>query len=181
MTTETDRARAGRPRGIGRIDPALRDAAASLAVDEFRAESLPAERERAYLIAADRAAAVDAGHVEIEDRAIPGPAGQQLVLRLYRGTSTSAAPLVVYADGGRVRFGGTGLGGLAGERRVAHADAAQVVCRLDRIELGDQPVPVHLGQRHQHAARRHRRIRPFLAGGRLIDEDQHDRRIRVQL
>jgi hypothetical protein len=43
MTTETDRAR---PRGLGRIDPALRDAAAGLDVDEFRAESLPAQTLR---------------------------------------------------------------------------------------------------------------------------------------
>src|SRR3984885_2552506 len=105
MTTETDRAetdRAGvaRPRGIGRIDPALRDAAAGLDVNEFQAESLPAERARADRIAADRAAAVDTGNVAIEDRAIPGPAGQQLGLRLYRGPVTTAAPLVVYAHGG---------------------------------------------------------------------------------
>ena len=82
MTTETDRAR---PRSLGRIDPALRDAAASLDIVEFRAESLPAERARADRIAAGRAAAVDTGSVEIEDLAIPGPAGQQLGLRLYRG------------------------------------------------------------------------------------------------
>jgi len=44
MTTEADRAR---PRGISRIDPALRDAAASLDIVEFHADSLPAERERA--------------------------------------------------------------------------------------------------------------------------------------
>jgi acetyl esterase len=97
MTTETDRAR---PRGLGRIDPALRDAAAGLDIDEFRTESLPVERERADQIAADRAAAVDTGSVEINDLAIPGPDGQQLGLRLYRGPATSAAPLVVYAHGG---------------------------------------------------------------------------------
>jgi acetyl esterase len=100
MTTETDRAETARPRGISRIDPALRDAAATLAVDEFRAESLPAERARADRIAADRAAAVDTADVDIEDRAIPGPADQQLGLRLYRGPATTAAPLVVYAHGG---------------------------------------------------------------------------------
>jgi acetyl esterase len=100
MTTETDRVTAGRPRGIGRIDPALRDAAAGLDVNEFQAESLPAERARADRIAADRAAAVDIGNVGIEDRAIPGPAGQQLGLRLYRGPVRTAAPLVVYAHGG---------------------------------------------------------------------------------
>jgi acetyl esterase len=92
MTTETDRATTGRPRGIGRIDPALRDAAAGLDVNEFQAESLPAERERADRIAADRAAAIDTGNVAIEDRAIPGPAGQQLGLRLYRGPVTKPPP-----------------------------------------------------------------------------------------
>src|SRR6201999_4418924 len=74
--------------------------AASLDVNEFQAESLPAERARADQIAADRAAAVDTGSVEINDLAIPGPDGQQLGLRLYRGPATSAAPLVVYAHGG---------------------------------------------------------------------------------
>src|SRR6185312_14044454 len=97
MRTETDRAR---PRGLGRIDPALRDAAADLQVAEFRAESLPVERKRADRIAADRAAAVDNGNVEIEDRTIAGEGGHQIGLRLYRGPATSAAPLVVYAHGG---------------------------------------------------------------------------------
>jgi len=98
VTTETtDRAR---PRGLGRIDPALRDAAASLDIVEFRAESLARERERADRLAAERAAAIDTGTVEIEDRAIDGPEGQRLGLRLYRGLTRSAAPLVVYAHGG---------------------------------------------------------------------------------
>ncbi|MGA9490184.1 MAG: alpha/beta hydrolase [Mycobacterium sp.] len=97
MTTETDRAR---PRGLGRIDPSLRAAAAGLEIAEFHAESLPAERRRADQFAADRAAAVDAGNVEIDDVTIAGPGGQPLGLRLYRGPSTSAAPLVVYAHGG---------------------------------------------------------------------------------
>jgi acetyl esterase len=142
MTTETDRAGAGRPRGIGRIDPALRDAAAGLAVDEFRAESLPAERERAHRIAADRAAAVDAGHVEIEDRAIPGPAGRQLRLRLYRGTSTSAAPLVVYAHGG---------GFVTGNLDTDHAhcvqlarDAGCLVVSVDYRLAPEHPCPAAL-------------------------------------
>ncbi len=73
MTTETDRAGAARPRGIGRIDPALRDAAAGLDVNEFQAESLPAERERADRIAADRAAAVDTGNVADRRPGHPGP------------------------------------------------------------------------------------------------------------
>src|SRR5271163_2091495 len=92
MTTETDRAR---PRSLGRIDPALRDAAASLDIVEFRAESLPAERERADRLAAERAAGVD-----IEDRAVSGPGDERLGLRLYRGQTKTAAPLVVYAHGG---------------------------------------------------------------------------------
>jgi acetyl esterase len=97
MTTETDRAR---PRNLGRIDPALRDAAAGFDIVEFRSESLPTERERAGRLAADRAAATDVSEVEIDDIAIAGPGAQQLRLRLYRGPSTSAAPLVLYAHGG---------------------------------------------------------------------------------
>ena len=99
MTTETDRVEAKRPKGIGRIDPALRDAAAGLAIPDYRAESLPEERAKADQLAADRAAAADTAGVHIEDRAIAGPGGQ-LRLRLYRGPVTSAAPLVVYAHGG---------------------------------------------------------------------------------
>jgi acetyl esterase/lipase len=97
MTTETDRVR---PRGLGRIDPVLRDSAAALDIVEFRTESLPAERDRADRIAAERAAAVDTSDVEIEDRVITGRGGQQLGLRLYRGPNTSAAPLALYAHGG---------------------------------------------------------------------------------
>lgn len=97
MTTETDRVR---PRGLGRIDPVLRDSAAALDIVEFRTESLPGERDRADRIAAERAVAVDTSDVEIEDRVITGPGGQQLGLRLYRGPNTSAAPLVLYAHGG---------------------------------------------------------------------------------
>jgi acetyl esterase len=100
MTTEIDRAEVKRPRGIGRIDPALRDAAAALEIAEFRTESLPAERARADVLAADRAAAADTADVQIEDRNIAGPDGEQLGLRLYRGPAASAAPLVVYAHGG---------------------------------------------------------------------------------
>ncbi len=40
---------------------------------------------------------------------------------------------------------------------------------------------VNLGQRHQYAARGHRRIRPFLTRGALIDEDKNHRRLRVHL
>src|ERR1700758_873527 len=103
MTTETDRAQPKGPRGprrIGRIDPALRDAAASLDIVEFHADSLPAERERADQLAAERASAVDTGSVEIEDRAITGPGERRLGLRLYRGLTKSPAPLALYAHGG---------------------------------------------------------------------------------
>jgi acetyl esterase/lipase len=100
MTTETNRAQAKGRRGISRIDPALRDVAAGLDIVEFRAETLPAERERADRLAAERAAAVDTGSVAIEDRAIAGPGDQRLSLRLYRGLTKSPAPLVLYAHGG---------------------------------------------------------------------------------
>src|SRR6201992_980240 len=142
MTTETDRAGAARPRGIGRIDPALRDAAASLAVNDFRAESLPAERERADRIAADRAAAVDTANVAIADRAIPGPAGRQLGLRLYRGPSMTAAPLVVYAHGG---------GFVTGNLDTDHAhcvqlarDAGCLVVSVDYRLAPEHPCPAAL-------------------------------------
>jgi acetyl esterase len=142
MTTETDRAAAARPRGIGRIDPALRDAAAGLDVNEFQADSLPAERERADRIAADRAAAVDTGNVEIEDRAIPGPAGQLLGLRLYRGPARTAAPLVVYAHGG---------GFVTGNLDTDHAhcvqlarDASCLVVSVDYRLAPEHPCPAAL-------------------------------------
>lgn len=89
-----------RPQGLNRIDPVLREAATELGVVEFRAETLPAERERANLRAAERAAAVDTGGVAVESRSIDGPDGQRLDLRLYRGATGSPAPLVVYAHGG---------------------------------------------------------------------------------
>jgi acetyl esterase len=141
MTTETQRAGVGRPRGIGRIDPALRDAAAGLDVNEFQAESLPAERERADRIAADRAAAVDTGNVAIEDLAIPAPAGQ-LGLRLYRGPATTAAPLVVYAHGG---------GFVTGNLDTDHAhcvqlarDAGCLVVSVDYRLAPEHPCPAGL-------------------------------------
>jgi acetyl esterase len=99
MTTETDRVEAKRPKGIGRIDPALRAAAAGLDIAELHTDSLPGERTRADRSAAERAAAVDTAGVQVEDRTIAGPGGQ-LGLRLYRGPITSAAPLVIYAHGG---------------------------------------------------------------------------------
>jgi acetyl esterase len=89
-----------RPQGLSRIDPALRDTAAGLGVAEFRTETLPAEREKANRAAADRAAAVDTTDVDVETRSITGPDGAQLSLRIYRGRTGSAAPLVLYAHGG---------------------------------------------------------------------------------
>jgi len=89
-----------RPQGLNRIDPVLREAAAELGVVEFRADTLPAEREQANFRAARRAAAVDTDGVSIESRSIAGPDGRPLGLRLYRGLHGSPAPLVVYAHGG---------------------------------------------------------------------------------
>ena len=89
-----------RPQGLSRIDPALRDAAAALDVVEFLTETLPAERARANRVAAERAAAVNTAGVVVESRTIPGPDGGQLDLRLYRGTTDSAAPVLLYAHGG---------------------------------------------------------------------------------
>jgi acetyl esterase/lipase len=142
MTTEIDRAEARRPRGIGRIDPALRDAAAGLDIDDFRAESLPAERERADRTAADRAAAVDTGNVEVKGYAIAGPGGHQLGLRLYRGPAPSAAPLVVYAHGG---------GFVTGNLNTDHAhcvqlarDAGCLVVSVDYRLAPEHPCPAAL-------------------------------------
>jgi acetyl esterase/lipase len=89
-----------RPQGLNRIDPVLREAAIELGVVEFHAETLPSERERANLLAAQRAAAVDTRGVTVESRAIAGPDGHRLGLRMYRGHTGSPAPLVVYAHGG---------------------------------------------------------------------------------
>jgi acetyl esterase len=100
MTTETNRAQTRGPRGLSRIDPALREAAAGLELVEFRAESLPAERERADRLAAERATAVDTGNVSIEDLAIASADDRRLALRLYRGLNESPAPLALYAHGG---------------------------------------------------------------------------------
>lgn len=97
--TQTDLAR---PQGLNRIDPVLREAAIELGVVEFRAETLPAEREHANRLAARRAAAADTAGVTIESRSVAGPGGRQLNVRLYRGPveGTSGAPLVLYAHGG---------------------------------------------------------------------------------
>jgi acetyl esterase len=91
-----------RPQGLTRLDPVLREAASELGVVEFRTESLPAERERANKLAAERAAAVNTDGVDIESLSITGPEGGQLGLRLYRGRAegTSGAPLALYAHGG---------------------------------------------------------------------------------
>src|SRR6516165_5144783 len=89
-----------RPQGLNRIDPVLREAAIELGVVEFRAETLPTEREHANLLATRRAAAVDTDGVTVESRTIAGPDGRRLGVRLYRGPAPSPAPLVVYAHGG---------------------------------------------------------------------------------
>jgi acetyl esterase/lipase len=89
-----------RPQALSRIDPTLREAAIELGVVEFRTETLRAEREHANLRAAERAAAADTDGVAVESRSIAGPDGRQLGLRLYRGVTGPAAPLVVYAHGG---------------------------------------------------------------------------------
>jgi acetyl esterase/lipase len=89
-----------RPQGLSRIDPALRDTAAGLGIVEFLAETLPAEREQANRMAAERAAAVDTTGVSVESRSIAGPDGKQLRLRLYQGQTDSPTPVVVYAHGG---------------------------------------------------------------------------------
>ncbi|OBB67825.1 MULTISPECIES: alpha/beta hydrolase [unclassified Mycobacterium] len=93
-----------RPQGLNRIDPVLREAATALGVVEFRAETLPAEREHADRLAAERAAAVGTADVAVETRTIAGPGGHELKLRFYRGPDLdragSGAPLVLYAHGG---------------------------------------------------------------------------------
>ncbi|ORA11885.1 alpha/beta hydrolase [Mycobacterium asiaticum] len=89
-----------RPQGLGRLDPSLRAAAEELGVVEFRAETLPAEREHANRVAAERAAEADTDGVVVESRSITGPDGDRLELRLYRGRTGSAAPVVLYAHGG---------------------------------------------------------------------------------
>jgi acetyl esterase len=142
MTMETDRAEVTRPKGIGRIDPALREAAAALDIAEFRAESLSAERERADRLAADRAAAIDVAGVQVENRTISGPDNGQLGLRLYRGPATSAAPLVIYAHGG---------GFVTGNLDTDHAhclrlarDAGCLVVSVDYRLAPEHPCPAAL-------------------------------------
>ena len=97
MTTD---ANLRRPQGLSRIDPALRDTAARLNIADSRLETLQAERDDADRMAAERAAAVDTASVAIESRSIICPGGHRLDLRLYRGLTTTAAPLVIYAHGG---------------------------------------------------------------------------------
>ncbi|CAM3028625.1 alpha/beta hydrolase [Mycobacterium intermedium] len=89
-----------RPQGLSRIDPALREAAAELEIVEFSLETLPAEREHANRVAAERAAKVDTTGVAVDDRSITGAGGQQVNLRLYRGDTGSGLPVLIYAHGG---------------------------------------------------------------------------------
>jgi acetyl esterase/lipase len=108
-----------RPQGLNRLDPVLREAASELGVVEFRAESLPTERERANKLAAERAAAVNTDGVDIESLSIAGPDGGQLGLRLYRGRAegTSGPPLALYAHGG---------GFVTGNLDTDHAQCAEL-------------------------------------------------------
>ncbi|BBZ71171.1 alpha/beta hydrolase [Mycobacterium paraseoulense] len=110
-----------RPQGLTRIDPVLREVAAALGVVEFRAETLPAEREHADRLAAERASAADTADVAIETRTIAGPGGHQLKLRLYRGPdldrADSGSPLVLYAHGG---------GFVTGNLDTDHAQCAEL-------------------------------------------------------
>ncbi len=142
MTTETDRARPRGPEGsAASTRHCVTPQPAWTSTNSMRSRC-PAERERADRLAADRAAAVDTGDVEIEDRAIPGPAGQQLGLRLYRGPATSAAPLVVYAHGG---------GFVTGNLDTDHAhcvqlarDAGCLVVSVDYRLAPEHPCPAAL-------------------------------------
>ncbi len=123
-----------RPQGLNRIDPVLREAATDLGVVEFRAETLPAERERANVRAAARAAAVDTDGVTGESRSIAGPDGQRLDLRVYRGAAGSPAPLVVYAHGG---------GFVTGNLDTDHAQCVELAraagCLLVSVTTGSRP------------------------------------------
>ncbi len=131
-----------RPQGLSRIDPALRDAVTGLAVVEFRDESLPAERQHANMIAAERAAAVDTSGVGIESRSIARPDGGELNIRLYRGSAESGPPVVVYAHGG---------GFVTGSLDTDHAhcvelarDAGCVVVSVDYRLAPEHPCPAAL-------------------------------------
>ena len=93
-------------------------------------------------LAAERAAAVDTSGVEVEDRVITGPGGQQLGLRLYRGPNTSAAPLALYAHGG---------GFVTGNLDTDHAhcvelarDAGCLVVSVDYRLAPEHPCPAAL-------------------------------------
>src|SRR5690349_1422255 len=91
VTTE---ANVERPQGLSRIDPALRAAASALDVFEFSAGTLKAERAKVEAASAQRASAADPAGVAIDPWSIPGPAGAQLQLRIYRGNVGPGAPLV---------------------------------------------------------------------------------------
>lgn len=138
--TQTNTAR---PQGLARLDPVLREAAIELGIVEFRAETLPVEREHANLRAAERAAAVDNnGGVAVESRSIVGPDGRPLGLRLYRGCTGSPAPLVIYAHGG---------GFVTGNLDTDHAqcvelarDAGCLVASVDYRLAPEHPCPAAL-------------------------------------
>ena len=80
--------------------------------------------------------------MEVEDRAIAGPGGHQLGLRLYRGPTTLTAPLVVYAHGG---------GFVTGNLDTDHAhcvqlarDAGCLVVLVDYRLAPEHPCPAAL-------------------------------------
>ncbi|WP_156685878.1 alpha/beta hydrolase [Mycobacterium sp. Marseille-P9652] len=131
-----------RPQGLNRIDPVLREAATELGVVEFRAETLPAERERAGIRAARRAAAADTAGVTVESRSIAGPGGP-LGIRLYRGSVPAPAPVLVYAHGG---------GFVTGNLDTDHAQCVELareggclVVSVDYRLAPEHPCPAALG------------------------------------
>src|SRR5258708_12870062 len=85
-----------RPKGLSRLDPVLRDTAAELGILEFRAETLPAERERANRVAAELAAGANTDGVRIESRSIAGPGGGRPELRLHLAPTQPTRPALLY-------------------------------------------------------------------------------------
>jgi acetyl esterase len=97
MTTETT---VGVPGHLGRLDPALRGAAANLAVLQFETSTVARERDQLTRTGAARAAAVSDTGLEIETMSISGETGHPLRIRTYRTVGSTAVPIVVYAHGG---------------------------------------------------------------------------------
>ncbi len=91
------------PQGLNRLDPVLREAASELGVVEFRAESLPAERERANKLGrrtgrGQSTPRVCRGRIAVHRRPRGRAAGPSPLPRQREGTSR--APLALYAHGG---------------------------------------------------------------------------------